>query len=63
MNRRDRGDSVTRLKWLLVAGAVCGLICLTAMGCEKEGPAEKAGKKVDEMVDSAKKGFKRITYD
>ncbi|MGD8701868.1 MAG: hypothetical protein PVG51_09215 [Desulfosarcina sp.] len=52
-----------RFKWLLVAGAVCGLICLTAMGCEKEGPAEKAGKKVDEMVDSARKGFKKMTDD
>jgi hypothetical protein len=63
MNRRDRGDWVKRFKWLLVAGAVCGLICLTAMGCEKEGPAEKAGKKVDEMVDSARKGFKKMTDD
>ena len=48
-------------KWVLFGSVVCGLVWLTAIGCEKEGPAEKAGKKIDEMVDSAKKEIKRMT--
>ncbi|EAT14761.1 hypothetical protein [Desulfuromonas acetoxidans] len=27
------------------------VFCLTVTGCEKEGPAEKAGKKIDETIE------------
>jgi len=36
---------------------------MVTIGCEKEGPAEKAGKKMDEAFDSAKKSFKKLTDD
>jgi len=36
---------------------------MSVSGCEKEGPAEKAGKKMDEAVESAKKTFRRLTDD
>jgi len=31
------------------------------MGCEKEGPAEKAGKEIDKAFDSAKKELDKAT--
>jgi len=34
----------------------CGLV-----GCKKEGAAEKAGKKVDQAIDSAKKEVEKAT--
>jgi hypothetical protein len=43
------------LKMILVLGVLCSFAAMATIGCEKEGPMEKAGKKVDEAVDSAKK--------
>lgn len=43
------------LKMILVLGVLCSFVAVATIGCEKEGPMEKAGKKVDEAVDSAKK--------
>jgi len=51
------------LKMVLVGCILAGLIGSTTVGCEKEGPAEKAGKKVDEALDSAKKTFKKLTEE
>jgi hypothetical protein len=34
---------------------VIGLFTVGFIGCEKEGPAEKAGKEIDKAFDSAKK--------
>ncbi len=42
------------LKVLLVGLALSSLL-ITAVACEKEGTAEKAGKEVDRAFDSAKK--------
>lgn len=36
---------------------------LAMTSCEQEGPAEKAGKKVDEAVDEAQEGFDEATED
>ncbi len=33
---------------------------LSATGCGKEEPAEKAGKKIEEAADSAKKKLKKL---
>ncbi|MFV0347256.1 MAG: hypothetical protein ACK5JO_01625 [Halodesulfovibrio sp.] len=33
---------------------------LPLAGCKEEGPAEKAGKKIDEAVDSAKEQAKKL---
>jgi len=49
------------LKMVLIGCILCSLLGFVTVGCEKEGPAEKAGKKVDEAVDSAKKTFKEMT--
>jgi hypothetical protein len=48
-------------KMVLIGCILCTLLGVTTVGCEKEGPAEKAGKKVDETMDSAKKAFKELT--
>ena len=44
---------------VLVGVILCAMLGFAAVGCEKEGPAEQAGKKVDEALDSAKKAFKK----
>jgi hypothetical protein len=49
------------LKMVLIGCILCSLLGFTAIGCEKEGPGEKAGKKVDKAIDSAKKAFKDLT--
>jgi hypothetical protein len=43
------------LKVILILGVLCSFAAVATIGCEKEGAMEKAGKKVDEAVDSAKK--------
>lgn len=42
-------------KVLLFLGVLCLFVAVAAIGYEKKGPMEKAGKSVDEAVDSAKK--------
>ncbi len=37
-----------------VLGSALLVLALVAVGCEHEGPVEKAGKKVDQTVESAK---------
>ena len=54
-------DSVKTRKALLIGCILAAVWGFAAIGCEKEGPAEKAGKKVDEALDSAKKAFKKLT--
>ena len=44
-----------KLTTMLLIPIVCAFLSLATLGCEKEGPMEKAGKKVDEAVDDAKK--------
>ena len=34
------------------------LLVFSFVGCEKEGPAERAGKKIDKTVEDAKKAVK-----
>ena len=41
-------------KMIFLLGLLCSFLAFATLGCEKEGPLEKAGKKVDETVDSAK---------
>ena len=40
----------------VLAGLTCALILGAAAGCEKRGPAEKAGEKIDHTVDTIKNG-------
>ena len=49
------------LRTLLMGALFFGLVGLVTVSCEKEGPAEKAGKKVDETLESAKKALKKMT--
>ena len=41
----------------IVSTVVVGLMLAGMVACSKEGPAEKAGKKVDEAVKKVKKVF------
>jgi hypothetical protein len=54
---------MNRFKSIVVSMVMAALVAFAAVGCEKEGPAEKAGKKVDEALDSAKESFKKMTDD
>ena len=54
---------MNRLKSIVVCMSLATLVAFTTVGCEKEGPAEKAGKKADEALESAKKTFKEMTDD
>jgi hypothetical protein len=45
-------------KTILVIGMVCSFMAVAIIGCEKKGPAEEAGKKIDEAVDSVKDAAK-----
>jgi hypothetical protein len=45
-----------RILSIIAAGLIIGLV-----GCEKEGPMEKAGKAVDESVEKAEKAIKEKT--
>ena len=39
---------------------IISFIAFTFIGCEKEGPAEKAGKQFDQAVDSAKEKMEEV---
>ena len=54
---------MNRFKSSVVAMVLAAPVAFATVGCEKEGPAEKAGKKVDEALDSAKESFKKMTDD
>ena len=49
------------MKKFLVLGFVLSCLLISAVACEKEGPAEKAGKEVDRAFDSAKKKLNDVT--
>lgn len=42
------------IKLVVLFSILSSFLAFVTIGCEKEGPVEKAGKKVDEAVDSAK---------
>jgi hypothetical protein len=46
---------LTMIRTTVLAGLACA-IALSAAGCEKRGPIEKAGEKVDHTVDTIKNG-------
>ena len=48
-------------KKILVILVALSLLYALNVGCEKEGPAEKAGKEVDRALDSAKDNYKKMT--
>jgi uncharacterized protein YjbJ (UPF0337 family) len=39
------------------------LLNVSIVGCEKEGSAEKAGKKIDSAIEAAKETIKKKTSD
>ena len=49
------------LKKMMVVISVLAFCAFGFMGCEKEGPAEKAGKEIDNAFDSAKKEIDKAT--
>lgn len=46
-------------KKLIVIGCLLALM-VPVMGCQDEGPMEKAGKEIDKMVDDAEESAKKI---
>ncbi len=46
-------------KKMVIIGCMLALM-VPAFGCSEEGPAEKAGKQIDQAVDDAKKEAKKI---
>ena len=48
-------------KNILVIGLVISCLLISAVACEREGPAEKAGKEVDRAFDSAKQKLDEAT--
>ena len=43
-----------KFKIIVLLSLLCSFLAFATLGCEKKGPMEKAGEKVDEAVDSAK---------
>ena len=43
-----------RFKTIVLIGMLCSFLSVAMIGCEKKGPAEEAGKKIDEAVESVK---------
>ena len=50
-----------KVKNFLVIGFAISCLLLSAVACEKEGTAEKAGKEIDRALDSAKKKLDETT--
>lgn len=46
---------------MIVIGCVIVLFTLGPIACEKKGPAEKAGEKIDETVNAVKDQVKKAT--
>jgi hypothetical protein len=44
---------------IFIAGCVLALFAVGPIACENKGPAEKAGKKIDETVDAVKDSVKK----
>lgn len=49
------------VKKIAVIGLALGCLLVTAVACEKEGTAEKAGKEIDRALDSAKQKLNDAT--
>ena len=49
------------MKKVLVIGLAISCLLISAVACEKEGTAEKAGKEVDRALDSAKQKLDEAT--
>lgn len=54
-----RNNMVRTFRFLIVA-VLLGMFSLSLVGCSDEGPAEKAGKKVDQAVDKIKDDAKKV---
>lgn len=46
-------------KFIVIAMMICSLM-FGMIACSEEGPAEKAGKKIDKAVDDAKDSVKKV---
>jgi hypothetical protein len=47
------------LKKIILLGVICAFMAGVTISCEKEGAMEKAGKKVDKVVDDTKKAVEK----
>jgi hypothetical protein len=61
VERQKEGSMKRLMKKMTVVVSVVAFCAFGFMGCEKEGPAEKAGKEIDKAFDSAKKEIDKAT--
>ena len=52
-SKKEGGDSVKYFSKLIIFVLCASLMFTVFTGCEQEGPAEKAGEKIDEAVENA----------
>jgi hypothetical protein len=51
---REKGKTHIMLRWMNTGGILAALmVSITLFGCDKEGPMERAGEKVDQAVEKA----------
>jgi hypothetical protein len=58
-NRLRRSEDMSILKKIVLVFISC-MIIVSLIACKKEGPAERAGKKVDETVEKAGDKIKEV---
>lgn len=52
---------MSTLKKMIVLGSVLAFLGIGAFGCEQEGPAERAGKEIDEAAEQAGEKVEELT--
>jgi uncharacterized protein YjbJ (UPF0337 family) len=52
-----------KTKSVLAVASVCFLLGLGGIGCEKEGPAERAGKKLDQAAEKLKDTVEEVSSE
>lgn len=55
-----RGTAMFKNTRSIVSLAAMGMMALALAGCEKEGPAEKAGKEIDNAVSQAGQEMEKV---
>lgn len=47
----------------ILSGVCCALLAINLVACEQQGPAERAGEKVDEAVEETKETMEEVGED
>lgn len=57
------GGIIMSFRNTILTMIIIAFLSIPIMGCEKEGTAEKAGKKIDNAIEAAKETVKKQTSD